>query len=207
MIDNSNPDLLTYVLKVWGGAVDGLDFVPAVDACLTTTVPNVPLYLGQNRIEVTNHPLNLTTLETCTAPPTPAECGEPIYDRATEPGLYLWKDCDTVGTDAVWHMRVAGGGLGWAPYAGLLTATNPVTATGVMLEANDTLDGTSGDNGLDFTLNVANAGVDGIDLQFPATSQTCLDLQSMPAGAQLYIGRDRSLRTGTFNLEDLGLCQ
>ncbi len=340
-IDNSNPDLLAYVMKTWNGAVDGLDFVPSTDACLTTTAPDAPMYLGQNRIlvqspfnlttlaacdvvpptaecgeptydsateqgiflwkncltdqwevrlsaggdaggaivsgkvtstsgfnnltefsleasdtvdNVTNSseigyelkawnaaqdgfgftplsadacfiqesgllvylgegkqlvtsPLNLDTLASCNIAPEPAECGEPGYDRATDPGLYLWKDCSTSGADAQWRVRVAGGGLSWGPYSGSLMSSNPVTATGVQLEASDTIDATLGDNGLDYILNVANAAEDGLDISIPANSVTCFDSQVMPVGSQLYVGRNRLQKTAAFNLEGLGVCQ
>ena len=323
-IDNSNPDILTYVMKTWNGAEDGLNFVPATDACLTTTAPDVPLYLGQNRIEV-DSPFNLTTLAACAVvspaaecgEPTydsateqgiflwkdcitgqwevrlsaggdaggaiingsvtstagftqltefslessdtvdnatnineimyelkvwnaaqdgfgftpssadacfiqesglpvylgegkqqitsplnldtlancniaePAECGEPGYDRTTEPGLYLWKDCSAAGPAAQWRVRVAGGGLSWSPYNGYLLSNNPVIATGVQLEASDTIDATLGDNGLDYILNVANAALDGLDILIPANSTTCFELQVMPTGSQLYVGREK----------------
>ncbi len=342
VIDNTNPDILSYAMKVWGGGEDGLNFVPAADACLTTTAPNVPIYLGQNRImvdspfnlttlaacdvvppsaecgepaydlateqgiflwkdcvtgqwevrlsgggdpggvfaggkvtsdtgftnlttvsleggdivdNVTNineiiyelrvwnaaqdgfgftpsaanacfiqdstlpvylgegkqlvtAPLNLDTLASCNIAPEPAECGQPVYDNATDPGLYLWKDCSAAGPDAQWLLRVVGGGLSWSPYSGYLTSTNPVTATGVLLEpSGDTIDATLGDNGLDYILSVANKGVDGIDITIPANSTTCFDLEVMPVGAQMYVGRDKLLKTTAFNLEDLGACQ
>ncbi|MEE9492692.1 MAG: putative Ig domain-containing protein [Gammaproteobacteria bacterium] len=142
---------------------------------------------------------------TDTQPPVNA-CGEPAYNSATEPGVYLWQDCTATG-DAHWLMHVVGGGLSWQPYQGQLDSMNPVTANGFALEAHDTLDAISGDNAIDFTLNVARTAIDGIDFLIPANSQTCFDIQVKPQTAQVYVGRNRHVFNVPFNLENLGACQ
>jgi len=38
------------------------------------------------------------------------------------------------------------------------------------------------------------------------SGQTCFDAQQLPAGAQVFVGRNRVTSTGPFNLEDLGVC-
>jgi len=156
-----------------------------------------------NRVPFTSS-LNLDTLGSCSLPVDPAECGEPTFDRRSEPGVFLWKDC-TGSADSSWHLRVAGGGLAWSPYIGNLISSNAVTATGEQLEANDILD--INGNGLDFRLNVANSALDGIDFTIPANSQTCFDITQLPTVAQIYVGRNRLvLKNNAFNLEDLGVC-
>jgi len=206
-LDGSNPQSLAFLLRVWNNAEDGIDFVPSANACLNVSnTASAPIYMGQNRVPVTSS-LNLTTLESCsTPPPATAQCGEPSYNNQTEPGFYAWQDCDATGSDDVWHFRAVGGGLSWAPYVGALSSSNPVSATGNSLESNDTLDAVGGDNGLDFTLYVGGGGVDGIDLQFPATSATCLNMSSLPAGSAVRVGAGKQVMTGAFNLNDLGAC-
>ena len=140
-------------------------------------------------------------------PPPPVNaCGEPGYDRATEPGVYLWQDCTATGPDAHWLMHVVGGGLNWQPYQGRLVATRSIIARGVLLEAHDTLDAINGDNAIDFTLNVAKSAIDGIDFKIPANSQTCFSIQVKPQVAQVYVGRNRKVFNAPFNLENLGGC-
>lgn len=207
VLDNTTDiNKITYELKVRNTGQDGFSFTPvASDACFTLD-SSVPLYLGENKVP-SLAPLNLDTLDVCDLPPVvvdPPECGEPIYDRETEPGLFLWKDCDAA--DNVWTLRIAGGGLPFAPYIGTLDPSNPVIANGVQLEANDTLDVNVPSNSVSFILNVANKAIDGVDLVIPANSQTCFDVSQIPSGAQVYVGRNRLIRSGSFNLEDLGVC-
>ena len=140
------------------------------------------------------------------APPEAPQCGEPTFDSATEPGVFLWQNCTASGTDDVWTMTISGGGLPFDSYQGVLTSTNLVTATGAQLEANDVVDGNLGDNGLDFTLNVAGSALDVIDFTVPTGGQTCFDVQQLPAGAQVSVGRNRVIQASAFNLEDLGVC-
>ena len=207
-LDNTtDPTQITFELKVWNAAQDGFSFIPTGSNTCFIENSGVPIYLGENKVPVTS-PLNLETLASCSVPVEPAECGEPNYDRTSEPGVFLWKDCSTSNGDSVWQLRVAGGGLAWSPYIGSLVSSNLVTATGEQLEPNDTLDGNLSDNGLDFTLNVANSALDGINFTIPANSQTCFDISQAPATSQVYVGRNRLLLTGNaFNLENLGVCQ
>ena len=202
----TNPNEIVYELKAWNAAVDGFGFTPVGnDACFILD-SNVPVFLGETKVPVTTS-LNLDTLASCNAPAEPAQCGSPEYDRATQPGLYLWKDCTVSGATDSWQMTVAGGGLSWSPYIGSLTATNPLVATGFQLEANDILDSAPGDGFLDFNFKVANSALDGTDILIPANSQTCFVVNTIPAGSQVYVGRDKLVKTGAFNLENLGICQ
>ena len=201
----TNADEIVYELKAWNAAVDGFGFTPVSDNACFILDTDVPVLLGKSKLSVTT-PLNLDTLESCDAPQEPAQCGSPVYDRASEPGLYIWKDCSVTGATNSWQMTVAGGGLSWSPYIGTLTATNTLVATGFQLEANDTLDSAPGDGVLDFNFKVANTALDGADILIPANSQTCFSVNSIPAGAQVYVGRDKLAKTGAFNLENLGVC-
>jgi len=206
ILDNvTDPDQLAFRLAVGGGGQDGFQFAPnGTDACFSVDT-NATFYLGKDRVLVES-PLNLDTLQACVIPEDPPQCGEPVFDRATEPGVFLWQNCDATGAEDDWSMRVVGGGLPWSSYEGILTSTNPVTAVGVMLEANDVADGDLTDNGLDFTLNVANSAIDGLELLIPSGGQTCFDILNAPSSA-IYVGRYRVLMSDAFNLENLGVCQ
>lgn len=210
-IDTSTPDTLEYLMRVWNNAQDGLDFTPAENACFSSSTLGIPVYLGQSRTEISG-PLNLTTLEACTdeqpTPPTQSsQCGEPSYDNKSEPGFYVWKDCTVSGPDEMWYFRAVGGGLSWAPYTGVLTSSEPVIASGDQLEGNDIVDTVAGDGEVDFTLYVGGGGVDGVDIQLPATSDSCLDIMDLPSGSQIYVGAGKEPVTSPFNLKDLGACQ
>lgn len=207
LLDNTtNLDQINYELKVVNTGQDGFEFTPVgANSCFTvdslTTV-----YLGQNKIN-SNTDINLDTLDRCDLAPVvddPIECGEPIFDKATEPGAFLWKDCDAASN--VWSIRIAGGGLAYAPYIGRLDASAPVIAYGEELEANDTLDINQLSSGVSFTLNVANKAQDGFNVTIPENSQTCFEITQLPTTAQIYVGRYRTLKSEAFNLENLDAC-
>ena len=145
------------------------------------------MYVGETRLPVSGA-FSLQTLGACTPPDFEPECGEPFFDPATDAGLYLWRNCESPGSAAQWSARAVGGGLPWGPYAGALTATVPLAATGVGLEGNDSLDSVPGDGVVDFTLNVGGNGVDGLETQIPAGASSCFDPQTLPPGAQVFVG-------------------
>ncbi|BFM08448.1 ASPIC/UnbV domain-containing protein [Halioxenophilus aromaticivorans] len=207
VFDNTtNPDEIVYLMKVWNAARDSFSFTAnGANACLILD-QDIPIYLGENK-QLTASPLNLDTLESCDIAPEPAQCGAPSYDNGTEPGLYLWQDCDAVTADAQWQMHVVGGGLAWSPYSGLISSSLPLVATGDQLENSDIVDATVGDNNIDFMLYIANRGIDALNITVPSGSQTCFTTSTIPSGAQVYIGRDKQVMTDPFNLEDLGACQ
>ena len=133
-------------------------------------------------------------------------CGPAVFDPATEPGLYLWQDCQSGGSDALWEVRAVGGGLPWQGYVGTLTVDTPVVATGNDLEGNDVLDTVPGDGLVDFTLNVGGAGRDGFSTTIAQGSNACLDVTSLPTGSAVLIGADKAQLATPLNLADLTSC-
>ena len=74
VLDNTNPDILDYVMNIWDPGQDGFSFStvnPA--ACLTTETPIVPLYLGSNRLVIPGGTLDLETLWACGVAPPDAD--------------------------------------------------------------------------------------------------------------------------------------
>ena len=208
LLDNTtNPLVIDYRIRAFNTAEDGFDFInTGSDTCLVIDT-DAPVLLGRDRVAISG-PFNLNTLSACTLPVEPEQCGEPTFDRDTEPGLFMWQDCDVSGADNIWNMIISGGGLSFAPYSGNLTSTEPITTNGgSLLEANDTFSLTPDSLALEFILNVAGRSLDAGSFSVPANGQTCFNLQDAPAGALLYVGRNRQLIDGPFNLENLGLCQ
>ncbi|MBA3562960.1 MAG: hypothetical protein H0W33_02915 [Gammaproteobacteria bacterium] len=68
VLDTSNPDELSYVMKVTEKAIDGIDFEPPAGACFTPLAPNLPVYLGANRAALSTGTLDLDTGAVCTLP-------------------------------------------------------------------------------------------------------------------------------------------
>ncbi|BFM05557.1 CRTAC1 family protein [Halioxenophilus aromaticivorans] len=204
VLDTSVANQLAYQLKVWNNAQDGINFTPAANACLTTT-DGLPVYVGESRLELGSS-INLTTLESCggtTPVDTTAACGEPSYNNRTQPGFYVWKNCDSTASAESWYMRAVGGGLAWGPYAGSISASAAISASGSSLEGNDVL--TSGTT-VNFRLNVGGGGVDGANLSVPASSNACLNVTSLPSGSQVYIGEGKQAMSNSFSLATLGSC-
>lgn len=208
-LDNSDPDLLSFNLRVWNSGQDGIDFVPASNACLTSTA-DAPVYLGQNRVPLPQS-TNLTTLQECgdSIDPVVIDCGEPIYDRTSEPGFYVWKNCGATGSEETWTFVAASGGLSYGSFIGKLASSQQavVEALGSSIENTDVLDADSSDTNIDFTLNVGGTGIDGIQVTFPSSSETCLDISRLLPGVSVLFGPDKQVMSGPFNLRDLGACQ
>ena len=196
---------IDFELKVGGSGVDGFDFaLPAGrDACFDPqSLPaGAQVMLGVNRVNKSG-PFQLSDLSACDVD---LACGQPTYDRQTDPGVYLWKNCSAQGSGAQWEVRVVGGGLPWAGNSATITGSGPLTAQGTDIEGNDTLDTTPGDNMIDFTLFVGGSGEDGFSTVIPAGS-SCFTPVALPAGVQVFVGASKVLKTGAFNLTDLGVC-
>lgn len=199
-----------FSLFVGGSGVDGLEVIlpPFSATCMDpTTLPaGAAVYVGASSL-VQTQPFNLENLAACNiTPPQPdAWCGEPSYNTATEPGLYVWQDCSVTSSRA-WSVRSVGGNLPWEGYLGTLTANATLTASGVSLEGSDTLDSAPGDGLIDFALFVGGTGVDGFDTNVPNSAEACLDPQQLPSGAGVFIGADKTPVSGPFNLQDTGVC-
>ena len=132
-------------------------------------------------------------------------CGEPVYSKASEAHVFLWKDCD--GSER-WHLRAtAGGSPSLVTYAGQVTADQTLTGvTPFSFESSDILDNTTDPLRIDYTLNMVNAGEDGFDFTVPAGVTACFDASTLPAGAQVLLGLGRVAVTPRFSLETLGAC-
>lgn len=142
-------------------------------------------------------------------PPTPTDplCGEPAYDPATEPGIYLWQDCQAVATTAQWRVRIVAGGLGYSAFAGTLTGTGSLSADAVGLEGRDRLDSVPGDAEVDFALFVSNRGIDGFNIELPVSGTRCFNVTTLPTRAGIFVGSQRQTPVVPFNLEDLSVCR
>jgi len=203
----SNPGSVDFELSAAGAGQDGFSFTPLGEACFIVD-SNAPFFLGSNKV-LTESPLNLDTLERCDVPVVavdPPQCGEPVFDQTTEPGVFLWQDCSATSGSDDWFLRIAGGGLPFEFYSGSLTSTNLVAVEGTRLEPNDVIDSNLADNGLNFSLGVGGTAIDGLNIQIPSVSQTCFSIEQQPSLANVYVGRFRLLMNSAFNLEDLGVC-
>jgi hypothetical protein len=209
ILDNNVTGVLDYVLRVWYSGQDGVNFTPSANSCLSLNI-DVPIYFGEDRVELSS-PVDLSTLQTCgTSVPAadPVECGAPTYNRDTDPGFYVWKNCDSASNVEEWTLLAASGGLSYGPFSGVLESTEPatVTAMGNSIESTDTLDANTGDTNIDFTLKVGGRGIDGIVVSFPTSSDTCLDMSTLLPDTEILVGPDKQPVSGRFNPVDLTGC-
>jgi hypothetical protein len=142
-------------------------------------------------------------IEEVTPPSTvaPSPCEEPSFDRATEAGVFLWKDCNA-GT---WHLRASPGGQALTVEGSILANRAFTSVTGVSIEANDLLDFTTNSTRITYSLKVTGTGTDGIDFTYPAAAGTCFRL-SAPVGLPIYVGRLRAPVEAPFDLNTMGAC-
>lgn len=200
---------LDFVLRAGGDGEDGFSVQLPSGSTNCLSIPTLPtganIRLGANQYAVTSNALNLTTLEACATDPVDpnSQCGAP---QLSNPGLYVWQDCDTgVGPEA-WQFRINGGGLSYGEYYGALSTDTTLSAVPFSLESHDTLDSTPGDNRIDFSLFVAGSGVDGFSTSFAPNTTTCVQPRVLPTGAGVFFGNNALPVSGEFNLEDLGPC-
>ncbi len=129
-------------------------------------------------------------------------CGAPTYNAATEPGIFIWKDCTT----GVWQTRVSGGGTSAKTYRGRVIADRTVLqVTGFSIESNDVLDYTTDPTQIAYQLVVSGAGQDGMGFSFPTEANLCFAVDA-PAGSPVYIGASKMPVATPFNMETFGTC-
>ena len=206
---NFSGGLIEATMNMRNAGSDGIDFTfPAgADTCFDATVlpAGATVRLGGNRALVTP-PFNLDTRESCSPPPPPPveqECGQPTYSPGVDKGLFLWKDCSASGH---WYIRTTGGGdPNKITYMATMSSdTGFSSVSEFSFESNDIL--TVLGNQVDTTMNMRGAGSDGVDFDFIPGSDTCFEATVLPAGAQVFLGADRQVMAGPFDLETQALC-
>lgn len=146
-------------------------------------------------------PVNIT-------PPDPqgSECGEPDYDKATEKGLFVWKDCTVTNTEK-WVVRVTGGGSSSViNYRGSVESDQDLSnVEHVSFESSDVLD-TGNKKKIDYLMKVINAGYDGFSFEFDPSAQVCFNPFISLPGDSVYLGAGRTKRFEPINLVTLEDC-
>ena len=127
-------------------------------------------------------------------------CGNPNYDRTSDRGLFVWKDCAGNGR---WYVHGTAGGGSQVRYKGNLSTNRTFSAvTGISIESSDTL--TSAAKSINFNMNTGSVWFDGFRFNV-ATGSTCLTLD-MPAAGPIFVGSSRTQVTSPFNIETLASC-
>lgn len=62
---STDPDALTYLLRIWNNGLDGFDFDAGANACFTHLGPDLPVLVGAGRIELEDASVDLTTAGAC----------------------------------------------------------------------------------------------------------------------------------------------
>lgn len=206
---------LTFSVNVWFTQNKGFNVETGgqSSSCLELSRQDIPALIVGARRKRLYHSFDLVSLDQCagtasTPPPTAPDpaCGAPTFDRKTEVGVYVWRNCDAEGPDEEWHARFASGGTSWSPYEGAVTSDMPLSAAGVGLASPDQFDATPDDNVVEFQLWAGGSGVDGFDLQVAGGAQACMDLSRLKPGAQVQVGAGRQVVGTLFDLHTLGPC-
>jgi hypothetical protein len=128
-------------------------------------------------------------------------CGAPVYNRATDRGIFLWKDCAT-GT---WYARMSPGGSTLTFQGSVSAGVNFPSVSGFSIEAKDTLDWVTDPTRISYALAVSGTGQDGFDFRVVTDAGVCFRLDS-PATENLYVGSARRPVTTPLDLSTLGEC-
>lgn len=148
------------------------------------------------------------------APQASDECGvNPVdqppvfpyhFDPAQDRGLFIWKDCATLGD---WFVRATAGSGTGMEYAGQVISSQAfATVTPFAIEAdNDILDVTDPVL-IDYFLRMSGAGVDGFDFTTSPGAKACLSASSLPTGAQVMLGGGHLPVDLPLDLNTLGAC-
>lgn len=130
-------------------------------------------------------------------------CGEPVFDPASEQGVFMWKDCVT----GDWFVRMTSGGSSSVViYNGSIISNSPFAQViPFSNESNDILDSATDPLQIAYSLRMINAGVDGIDISAAAGSTLCFELDA-PAAASVLVGTDRIPAVPPFDMNTLQDC-
>lgn len=209
---SNNNSLLTFTVKSWFTNDKGFNFETGGQStsCFQLSRKDIPaLIVGGSKKRI-NYSFDLVSMQACAGPPPPPppdpSCGEPSFNRQTEPGVYVWKDCTASGTGTQWRARFASGGTTWSSYQGMVTSDMPLNATAVGLSSPDTFDAVPGDNQVEFQLWSGGSGIDGFDLLVPGGAHSCFAVGQFKPGAQILLGAGKQAKGSSFALDTLGPC-
>ena len=128
-------------------------------------------------------------------------CGKPVYDKATEQGVFVWQDCPGGG----WHARMTAGNAPVTYQGSVIANQSFLSVTGFSIEGNDILDFTTDPAVISFLLGMSGAGQDGFDFTFLAGANACFGVDA-PIGIPVYLGVGRTLMSVPFDLQTAGAC-
>ncbi len=127
-------------------------------------------------------------------------CGDPNYNRATDRGLFIWKDCEG---DGRWYVHGTGGGGSSVEYIGsVVTDKSFSNVTPISMESSDSL--VSNSQSISFTINTGSVWHDAFSFNV-ATGTSCLTLD-LPAGEVIRVGASKTQASSPFNIETLATC-
>ena len=135
------------------------------------------------------------------------ECGKPTFKKATEKGLFLWRDC-TITSSRKWFARMTGGNsASQINYEGMVSSNQAFTSVSPFrLEpAYDTLDNTDPMQ-IAYIFKMVSKGIDGFNFSFDSGADVCFDPSVLPPAAPVLLGSGRVPVNGAFNLQNLGAC-
>jgi hypothetical protein len=134
-------------------------------------------------------------------------CGAPVYNSATETGVFLWQDC---ADPQQWRVRFTAGGQS-VSYRGIVSAEAPFESlAGVSQEASDVLTpapfATPTAGPIEYVQNVGATGFDGFDFRVAADGEVCFAPTS-PTNRPVLIGAVRLLATTPISLRTFQACE
>ena len=196
-LTQANANQVNFDLNVARPFQDSFSFLANVDEslCLDLSQFAGGLFLGPDKVEV-NAPYDLNLQESCDGQSIQV-VGEPNINNSVDHGIFLWRD------DAgVWFTKVVAGDGFSIVGLNVNSQKNLTQYAPIRLEASDIV--SVQPKSIDATLRLGPPGQDGFRFRNRVDSNTCL---STTSSMSIFVGPDKTVFNGDFNLNSLSNCQ
>ena len=178
--------------------VDGVKFTVQNQAstCVSTTNPDVPIFIGPDRVAMPNG-VDLNTLAACNSSPGITTMGKPSIDRSNDVGIFIWET-----TANKWEINVISGGTRRTVDVDVVSGQPLSNVVPLSVEPSDVF--TQLPSSLDMRLNVTPPWMDGV--QFTAQEQADTCVSTTGSTVPIIVGPNRVNVGSSFNLDTLTDC-
>ena len=192
---NQSIDMSLNLAPPW---VDGVKFTVQDQAstCVSTTNPDVPIYIGPDRVAMPNG-VDLSTLAACNTTPGITTMGKPSINRSTDVGIFIWETAANK-----WEINVISGGIRRTVDVDVVSQQPLSGVAPLSIESSDVF--TQLPASLDMRLNVTPPWMDGVRFTAQEQANTCVSTPS--STVPIIVGPNRVNVGDSINLDTLASC-
>ena len=198
---NNGSSKVSYELLVTGPYRDDFSFVQqtGADVCFELSSPNdSSLYLGANKIPIPAS-FNLNTFAQCDSQiDTINVKGKPVINRATDAGIFIWKNYANN-----WIAEVVSGDVRRFVDISVNSTQSLSKVIPVSIESSDVF--TVSPNNIDMSLSVDAPWMDGFKFTTQNQASTCVSTTN--SDVLIYLGPDRVNIGSSVDLNTLAVCR